>query len=143
MASKGEGAGVGVIVVRDDRVIESRNLRCRSGVAGNGVWVKRTDNNVEGVRGGGGGGEGEGRGKKLRGEGGGEGGDKTPDDDWGGLALTLTISQTLYILNPTCPSDFSEPMGGTVESQPVLASGGFGGSSVVVGTMGGDVVGWR
>ena len=51
MASKGEGGGVGVLVVRDDKVIESRNLSCRSGVAGNGVWVKRGDGGEGGVGG--------------------------------------------------------------------------------------------
>mmetsp|Transcript_20878 Transcript_20878/g.43581 ORF Transcript_20878/g.43581 Transcript_20878/m.43581 type:complete len:194 (+) Transcript_20878:3-584(+) len=63
------------------------------------------------------------------------------EDDWGGLALVLTISQTLHIINPTCPSDHSTPMGSHVESQPVLASM-LAGTEVVVGTMNGDVVGW-
>jgi len=57
------------------------------------------------------------------------------------LAAVLTISQTLHIVNPKCPSDYSTPMGGHVESQPVATTTAAG-TEVVVGTMKGDVVGW-
>ena len=87
MAGNGETSAVGVWIVRDDELLESRNVKCKSGVAGNGVWIRRGEidskkDSMGDVN------KTEGGGKKLRSKGSGK--DRTKGeskDNWGGLAL--------------------------------------------------------